>query len=303
MPRLPQPRPGRTRSGAGLSGGSVSRKGEVAKIAVNRSFGRLWPHCDAKRSLVTVRAPVSGARFPVHAGIAPLVAEGLRRMERGVGGPAYLCKPAQCGAFNCRPIGGTRSPSNHSGALAMDINWNDNPFRKGARYAMPEWVWRMWESLGFYWGGRYSDFMHIEYLKTPAAAAAAVRGLTGGAGPTSGGTTLRPGDTGDAVRKAQRAMAIKVDGHYGSATEAAVRDIQRANGLTVDGICGPATWAALDREDVMNLAQERKMDRIGVRLEETATAILRLAEAQKELAEKMDERVVALLEQILAKAG
>ena len=107
-------------------------------MPVNTSFGRLWPHCDAKNHLVVVRAPISGARFPVHSGIAPLVAEGLRRQELGIGGPAYLCDPSQCGGNNCRKIAGTNSPSNHSGALAIDDNWRDNPFKKGARYKMPE---------------------------------------------------------------------------------------------------------------------------------------------------------------------
>lgn len=215
-------------------------------MAVNRSFGRLWPYCDARAHLVTVVAPVSGARFPVHAGIAPLVVEGLRRQELGIGGPAYLCKPAQCGAFNCRPISGTNSPSNHSGGLALDENWGENPYRKGARYAMPEWVWKMWEELGFYWGGRYSDFMHIEWLKTPAEAAAAIRRLAGGAG-SIGRAVLKVGSHGTGVEECQRMLGIVMDGRFGPATEQAVVSFQRSCGLEADGVVGPATWAALDR--------------------------------------------------------
>ena len=252
-------------------------------MAVNTSFGRLWPHCDAKGHLVTVRAPVSGARFPVHAGIAPLVAEGLRRMERGIGGPAYLCDPPQCGANNCRKIAGTNSPSNHSGALAFDLNWRQNPFKKGARYTMPEWVWKMWEWLGFYWGGRYHDYMHIEYLKTPAMARARMLelGLLGGGPqpppppPPSGGGApgfplpdgyyygpldgprgsisgqhrndrpeWREGLSRWQSRMKERGWKIGADGQYGPQTKEVARQFQAEKRLGVDGLIGPGTWAA-----------------------------------------------------------
>lgn len=219
-------------------------EGDATASAINTLFGRLWPHCDAKNHLVTVRAPVSGARFPVHAGIAPIMVEGLRRQEHGIGGPAYLCKPAQCGAFNCRPIGGTRSPSNHSGALAVDINWTDNPFRKGARYAIPEWVWRMWESLGYYWGGRYSDFMHVEYLKSPAEANEMVQRLGGGGGRP----VIERGATGDAVRKVQDFMGIPVTNVFDAETERVVRAYQQDSGLDPDGIVGNATWNRMEQD-------------------------------------------------------
>ena len=59
--------------------------------------------------------------------------------------------------------------------------------------------------------------------------------------------TLRRGDTGDLVRQLQSRLQIKVDGDFGSKTEAALRAFQRSNGLVPDGIAGPKTWRALDR--------------------------------------------------------
>lgn len=56
---------------------------------------------------------------------------------------------------------------------------------------------------------------------------------------------LRRGARGDAVRKLQQQLGIKVDGVFGPQTERAVRDFQRKNGLKVDGIVGPKTQAAL----------------------------------------------------------
>jgi peptidoglycan hydrolase-like protein with peptidoglycan-binding domain len=66
-----------------------------------------------------------------------------------------------------------------------------------------------------------------------------------------GQPTLSLGDTGDAVRRLQRALrrtpnpGIRVDGVFGPQVEAAVKLFQQQPGLVADGIVGPATWAAL----------------------------------------------------------
>ena len=69
--------------------------------------------------------------------------------------------------------------------------------------------------------------------------------------PNPGQPTIHPGATGDAVRRAQRAvrrtpnLTIVVDGIFGPKTEDAIRLFQDSEGLAVDGVVGPATWAAL----------------------------------------------------------
>ena len=66
-----------------------------------------------------------------------------------------------------------------------------------------------------------------------------------------GQPTVRRGDTGDVVRRAQRGvrrtpdLGLVVDGIFGPATEKAIKQLQKAAGLAVDGIVGPATWQAL----------------------------------------------------------
>ena len=62
--------------------------------------------------------------------------------------------------------------------------------------------------------------------------------------------TLRAGSTGDAVRGLQYQLWqdgfwLRITGSYDTATVAAVKRAQSAFGLTVDGIAGPATWSAL----------------------------------------------------------
>ncbi|WP_431220042.1 peptidoglycan-binding domain-containing protein [Leifsonia xyli] len=66
-----------------------------------------------------------------------------------------------------------------------------------------------------------------------------------------GQPTVRQGDSGDAVRRLQRALrrtpdpGLVVDGIFGPATHAAVVEFQQGAGLVPDGIVGPLTWAAL----------------------------------------------------------
>jgi peptidoglycan hydrolase-like protein with peptidoglycan-binding domain len=69
--------------------------------------------------------------------------------------------------------------------------------------------------------------------------------------PNPGQPTIHEGNSGDAVKRVQRALRrlpgpdLVVDGIFGPATKTAVIQFQQADGLTVDGIVGPATWAAL----------------------------------------------------------
>lgn len=59
--------------------------------------------------------------------------------------------------------------------------------------------------------------------------------------------TIRPGDTGEAVRAAQTLLpgGLAVDGSFGPATEAAVREFQSMFVPPSDGVVGPNTWHTL----------------------------------------------------------
>ncbi|GAB4209901.1 MAG: N-acetylmuramoyl-L-alanine amidase [Roseiflexaceae bacterium] len=63
-------------------------------------------------------------------------------------------------------------------------------------------------------------------------------------------TTVRRGDSGEAVRAVQSQLASKgysvtVDGAFGAGTETAVKSFQTSRGLTSDGVVGPDTWSKL----------------------------------------------------------
>lgn len=63
--------------------------------------------------------------------------------------------------------------------------------------------------------------------------------------------TLKLGEKGDAVARLQRQLNKKgflegqPDGAFGPMTEEAVKEAQEALGLEIDGVVGPATWRAL----------------------------------------------------------
>jgi peptidoglycan hydrolase-like protein with peptidoglycan-binding domain len=77
-----------------------------------------------------------------------------------------------------------------------------------------------------------------------------------------GQPTVQQGDTGDVVKRVQRALrrtpnlSIVVDGIFGPATHAAVVEFQQSAGLTPDGVVGPLTWAALPDGGRMPVLQE-----------------------------------------------
>lgn len=244
---------------------------DYTRTAAQRGWGAGWPSCRGAKTAGTsiVTADRSGTRFSVHKRIARLVDLLIDESELH----GYLLVKGRCGGYNCRPIGGTSSPSNHSWGLAVDINWHKNPMRRPLTTDLPEWLPPVWGRYGFAWGGRYSgtpDPMHFEFMGTPADAdamtALAVRELLGKApapppklpapsprpAPSPGHPVLRRGAQGTAVRELQTVLArwypvlrLRVDGVFGPATEAAVRHLQRNARLVVDGVAGPATYRVL----------------------------------------------------------
>jgi peptidoglycan hydrolase-like protein with peptidoglycan-binding domain len=56
---------------------------------------------------------------------------------------------------------------------------------------------------------------------------------------------LKPGTSGDTVKKLQQSLGIAADGQFGAGTQKAVREFQSKNGLESDGLAGPATLAKM----------------------------------------------------------
>lgn len=77
-----------------------------------------------------------------------------------------------------------------------------------------------------------------------------------------GQPTVQHGDTGDAVRQAQRALrrtpntTLEVDGSFGPLTETATKEFQQQAGLPVTGVVDEATWKALPNGNAMPVLSE-----------------------------------------------
>jgi hypothetical protein len=138
--------------------------------------------CAAAHSTVLL----SQARVTVDSRIAELVGLVMRACEaRG-----YIFRAADTGAYNCRKIAGTNVWSNHAWALAVDCNWQSNPYTTAWSTDIPDWMHNLWNRYGFAWGGDYTggkrDFMHFEFMGTPQQAQLALalaRAELGGGGP------------------------------------------------------------------------------------------------------------------------
>lgn len=242
---------------------------------VHPSWGdAAWPNCptDIENVGYSDLNAVS-----VRTDLVPLVKALLEKTEA----MGYDLKPDATWGFNCRSIRGSNAPSNHSRGLAVDLNSDENPMGSEFVSTIPPEVVHMWESAGFYWGGRYSsrpDAMHFEYIGSKEDVARytdQVKGSGGDSAPTtppSDGTppsdsapadawchegpapTIHRGSTGGPVKDAQCLLnkkgydAGEIDGIFGQQTDDAVRRFQRDAGLEADGYVGPKTWEALGHD-------------------------------------------------------
>jgi peptidoglycan hydrolase-like protein with peptidoglycan-binding domain len=71
---------------------------------------------------------------------------------------------------------------------------------------------------------------------------------------------LKPGTSGDAVKKLQQALGIAADGQFGGGTQKALKDFQAKNGLEADGLAGPATLAKMSLFKEMTAEVVRKSE-------------------------------------------
>lgn len=222
-----------------------------------------WPACaDAK--LKTGRFGPQQIKLTV----ATDAFEAVNALFNVMASYGYVVREKVTGAYNCRKITNGSVPSAHASGIAVDVNWDTNPYVKAklvtdmplamidaigrikTRGGVRVWRW------GGDWDGRpetthaFYDAMHFEIIATPAELRAGIDQPE----PISAGPAamplLRKGTTGAAVQRLQGLLTraghpLPQSGQFLIQTDAAVRAFQRSRGLKADGVVGPATWTAL----------------------------------------------------------
>ena len=216
--------------------------------------------------------------------VAPPTVDAWNALARVLKAHGYEIRTPDTDSYNCRAITGGTGRSLHAFGIALDINWDTNPYQKtpdgrAVRFsnkatqserakdvmagradtdltpAIIASVLAVKTKAGkrvFEWGGNWTtvkDTMHFEIDVTPADLKAGIDPSTvvGPDTPPPEPTypELKKGSTGEYVKILQ--MALMVDGIFGAATEIAVKAFQKRVGLTADGIVGPNTWREIEK--------------------------------------------------------
>lgn len=173
-----------------------------------------------------------------------------RTLERQVYWRNYWCSRGAC---QNAAVPGT---SNHGWGIACDV---------------PEWVRALIATYGkpFGWDRGCSDApWETWHHKWCGGWSGKDPGPAGTSAPTF--PTLKQGDRGDAVKRAQRHLRRwnvgitrpEVDGDFGKTTHQAVREFQFTHGLPADGVIGTRTWKALRRSDPLYGGERLRVNRL-----------------------------------------
>lgn len=152
--------------------GSNPNAGKSPNGAAGRGWGQGWPNCQSSKMVKVVSD--AGHAVYVRREIGTLV-ETLFKITNALGYDPNPTDLLQTWGFACRAIANTKTASNHSWGLAVDIRATENTYSTTFRTTIPPSVVHAWEVCGFYWGGRYSkkfDTMHFEFIGTPSQVAA-----------------------------------------------------------------------------------------------------------------------------------
>lgn len=223
------------------------------------------PACSASR----------GTRITLHGGavitVDKRIAPAVLAMNAIFVKWGYKATPPDCGAFVCRRITGGTGYSLHAYLIAIDINWQANPYTKGQLVTdMPAGMVREITALRtnsgapvWGWGGNYSsikDAMHYEIVCSPADLATGIKGATAPLTddqkaliflsakahaaklPELGKGHLRKPRR-RSVAKLQQLLGLRQTGVYGPGVRRRVRALQGFLGLPVTGLVDAETWA------------------------------------------------------------
>lgn len=222
--------------------------------------------CDTSR-IIAVHWMMGGPKIQCNKGVVTA----FRALGRIMYRYRYVARSGVTGCYNCRVITGGTAPSSHAQGIAIDVNWDTNPYRRDRMVTdmgrdMIEAIEALRTDKGakvFRWGGDWDgrpetphsnyDAMHIETVATPDELRAGFSIPDFDPDNRWAWPYLAEGEKGMAVRRLQSSLnaampkmePLKADGFFGGFTGRRVSDYQSSRGLVPDGQVGLGTWTAL----------------------------------------------------------
>lgn len=194
----------------------------------------------------------------------------FRALGRVMRAHGYHSRRDVTGCYNCRPITGGTAPSAHSQGIALDVNWDTNPYRldhvvTDMPRAMVEEIVALETHEGipmFRWGGDWDnrpdtpnsnyDAMHFEIIATPDELRFRVVTPDFDETDQKMWPLLAIGERGPAVKRLQQMLnavdgqsKVTADGIFGLLTAQSVGTYQMTRQLPQDAVVGLGTWTAL----------------------------------------------------------
>jgi len=222
------------------------------------------PGCNKDGAIITAYWMIGGPKIQCHKN-SIRVWRALGRIQRKHG---YQVRPGVTGCYNCRAITGGTSLSAHAQGIALDENWDTNPYRTDRVITdMPPDMVHEMQMLendagvrAVRWGGDWDgrpetknsnyDAMHWEVICTPQDVKIGFSIPAFSEDDQRMWPLLDLNEKGGAVAQLQmhlKASNIDVvtDGYFGPNTQAAVKEYQLSRGLPADGLVGLGTWTSL----------------------------------------------------------
>jgi len=211
--------------------------------AAQRGWGPGWPNCQESKM---VTHTVFGVDFVMRREMVTIFDYLIRRHDAtiediNVGVDDYC--------FSCRAIRGTRTASNHSWGLALDLNSAQHPLGVDHTWDARQLLMGhlMCAELRFVrWGQDYTsrkDGMHWEWMGTPTDAAATTRRIKAlDPWPKFDGNVLVPGEHTQRVVLVQKRLHVPLTYTMDARTVSALRAFQSQRHLPVTGKVTKGDW-------------------------------------------------------------
>lgn len=192
--------------------------------------------------MVTINVGDQGARITVR----PYTVAVWVAVEAIMAAYGYGIRKVDTGAYACRPITGGSNYSLHAYLIAVDFNWQTNPYGKRLITDMPPVMVAEIKALRtkgghpvLRWGGDYNSVKDAMHFEVVASAAELAEGLAFTAPVTEEDDVITPNSPPAVIRQAMHTLNRFIYESGGNLDGGGVRHDRDGSHLVVDGVFGP----------------------------------------------------------------